>query len=309
MHWHKALLTVALASSALAGSATQIWNFTTYVDIENSILRPNGQLLFTTLTGPELYVIDPSAVSPKAEIVTSMAGATALTGLAAIEHDKFAVIGGVRGSYNYTNETIYTVDFSSPSGTIIETAITLPDAIMLNGMVALPSNPHVLLVADSRVGCLWRVDLDTSTVTKAVEDNVMLAPANATVPIGVDGLKVAGGYAYFTNVAKQLFARVPIADDGSAAIGAVEVLDYLDDDIDDFAVDGTYAYAAQHPNLVSKFNLETGDLVSVLVNDDTMAGGPTSVTLKGDGISGYFTTMGNMTTGTSGQIFEFELGS
>ncbi|KAJ9144126.1 Six-bladed beta-propeller, TolB-like [Pleurostoma richardsiae] len=307
MHWQVALLLVSLASSTLAGSATQIWNFTTYVDIENSILRPNGQLLFTTLTGPELYMIDPSAASPEAEVVTSMAGTTALTGLAAIDYDKFAVIGGVRGTYNYTNETIYTVDFSSSNGTTIETAITLPDAVMLNGMASLPSNPHVLLVADSRVGCLWRVDLDTSTVTKAVEDDTMLAPTNATVPIGVDGLKITGGYAYFTNVAKLTFARVPIADDGSAATGAVEVLDYLDDDIDDFAVDGTYAYAAQQPSLVVKVDLETGEMVSVLVNDTTMAGGPTSVTLKGDGIHAYLTTMGSRTTGASGQIFEFEL--
>ncbi|KAK7756275.1 hypothetical protein SLS62_001871 [Diatrype stigma] len=307
MHWHTALLSVSLAGSALAGPATQIWNFTTYVDIENSILRPSGQLLFTTLTGPELYMLDPSADSVEAEVVTSMAGATALTGLAAIDDDKFAVIGGVRGTFNYTDETIYTVDFGSADGPIIETAITLPDAIMLNGMASLPSNPHVLLIADSRLGCLWRVDLDAKTVTKAVEDDAMLAPANATIPIGVDGLKVTGGYAYFTNVANLTFARLPIAEDGSAATGAVEVLAYLEDDIDDFAVDGPYAYGAQQPNLVTKVDLETGETVSVLVNDTTMQGGPTSVTLKGDGIHAYLTTMGSKTTGASGQIFEFEL--
>ncbi|OTA98471.1 hypothetical protein M426DRAFT_17372 [Hypoxylon sp. CI-4A] len=308
MYWRTLLLLAPLVSSAAAGSARQIWNFTSYVDIENSILRPNGQLLFTTLTGPELYMIDPSTASPKAEVVASMAGATALTGLAAIDHDKFAVIGGVRGTYNYTDETIYTVDFGSPNSTVVETAITLPDAVMLNGMASLPSNSHVLLVADSRVGCLWRVDLDAGTAIKAVSDDAMLAPANATVPIGVDGLKIAGGYAYFTNVAKLSFARVPITSDGLTATGAVEVLSYLDNDIDDFAVDGAYAYAAQHPSSVTKVDLETGETVAVLVNDTTMAGGPTSVTLKEDGSHAYLTTMGDQTTGASGQIFEFELG-
>lgn len=306
MYWHAVLLTASLASTALAGAAKQIWNFTTYVDIENSNIRPNGNLLFTTLTGPELYTIDPSAASPEAEVVSSMVGVTALTGLAPIGYDKFAVIGGVRGTYNYTNETIFSVDFSSSNGTTIETAVTLPDAIMLNGMASLPSNPRVLLIADSRVGCLWRADLDTSTVTKAVEDDTMLAPANATVPIGVDGLKITGGYAYFTNVAKLFFARVPISDDGSAATGPVEVLTYLDDDFDDFAVDGIYAYAAQGPSLVRKVDLATGELVSVVVNDTAMAGSPTSVTLKGDGIHGYVTTMGQQATGASGQVFVFE---
>lgn len=211
-----ALAMLASSRSVFAQSATQIWNFTTYVDIENSILRSNGHLLFTTLTSPELFTIDPTADEPKAEVVAWLPGnVTALTGIVEVADDKFAVTGGIRGSYNYTEETIFTVDFSvateaDPNATVISTVAKLPDAVMLNGMAALPSNPSILVVADSRVGCLWRVDVETGSVQKAISSSYMLPTENATTPIGIDGLKISadGSYAYFTNVVLSNLVRV-----------------------------------------------------------------------------------------------------
>lgn len=211
-----AMAMLASSGSVLAQSATQIWNFTTYVDIENSILRSNGHLLFTTLTSPELFTIDPTADEPKAEVVAWLPGnVTALTGIVEVADDKFAVTGGIRGTYNYTEETIFTVDFSvateaDPNATVISTVAHLPDAIMLNGMAALPSNPSILVVADSRVGCLWRVDIETGSVQQAITSSYMLPTENATTPIGIDGLKISAdsSYAYFTNVVLSNLARV-----------------------------------------------------------------------------------------------------
>ncbi|KAF3760360.1 hypothetical protein M406DRAFT_353883 [Cryphonectria parasitica EP155] len=307
----------SLTGSALAQTAKQLFNFTTYVDIENSILRSNGQLLFTTLTGPELYTIDTNADEPTAEVVRYLPGVTALTGIARVDDDKFAVAGGVRGSYSYANETIFTIDFTeateeNPNITVLETVATLPDAIMLNGMAALPSNSHVLVLADSRVGCLWRVDIDTGSVAEAVTSEYFLAPDNATTPIGIDGLKITadGSYAYFTNVYLELLGRIPIADNGSAlvATGDAEIVtNFLgDDDWDDFQLNGTIAYGAQDPYYLSSVDLTTGEL-TVLINDTSIAGGPTSVVLKGDGSTIYLTTRGDSTTEASGQIIEITL--
>lgn len=209
-----ALCVLASIGPVLGQSARQIWNFTDYVDIENSILRSNGHLLFTTLSNPQLYTIDPNATAPQAEVVAWLPGGiTALTGIAEVGDDKFAVTGGIRGSFNYTQETIYTVDFSvatedNPNATVVSTVATLPDAVMLNGMVALPSNPSVLVLGDSRLGCLWRVDIETGSVTKAIEDPLMLPTANATKPIGIDGLKIADSYFYFSNVVLANLARM-----------------------------------------------------------------------------------------------------
>lgn len=125
-----ALACASLTGSALAQTAERLWNFTTYVDLENSILRPNGHLLFSTLTNPQLYTIDPNAAEPKAEVVRWFPGVTALNGFAKVGADKYAITGGVRGSFHYTNETVFTIDFSestetNPNVTSLEVVATL----------------------------------------------------------------------------------------------------------------------------------------------------------------------------------------
>lgn len=98
----------------------------------------------------------------------------------------------------------------------------------------------------------------------------------------------------------------PIADNGTAlvATGDVEVVtDFeADDDWDDFALNGTFAYGAQDPSLFSKVDVTTGEYT--LIANITDAVGPTSITLKGDGVHAYLTTRGDKTSGTSGQVFE-----
>lgn len=98
----------------------------------------------------------------------------------------------------------------------------------------------------------------------------------------------------------------PIADNGTAlvATGDVEVITEFDadDDWDDFALNGTIAYGAQDPSMISKVDLETGEYT--LIANITDASGPTSVVLAGDGVHAYFTTRGDQTSGTSGQVFE-----
>lgn len=248
------MVILSFSGFAIGQSARQIWNFTSYIDIENSVLRPNGHLLFTTLTNPQLYTIDPS--EPTAEVVAWLpGGVTALTGIAEVGDDVFAVAGGIRGSFNYTEETIFTVDFSgateqNPNATVISTVAKLPNAVMLNGIAALPSNPHVLVIADSRLVCLWRVDIDTGSVSKAIESTLMNATASATVPVGIDGLKISadGSYACFSNVNWAFLARVPIADNGTSlvATGDIEIVTNFeaDDDWGDLTLNGTVAYGA-----------------------------------------------------------------
>lgn len=306
-----AIAVLAVGTSVFAQSTSvQLWNFTTYVDIENSILRPNGNILFTTLTNPNLYTLDPSADEPEAQVVDYLPGVTALTGLAKVGDDVFAVAGGIRGSYNYTDETIFTVNFTGagPNTTVVTKVATLPDAVMLNGMAALPSNPHILVVADSRLGCLWRVDIDTGAVAKAISNPLLNATAGATVPIGVDGLKISpdGAYAYVTNVNRLFFGRIPIADNGTAlvATGDLEVVTTLEEDWDDFILNGTVAYGAQNDYYVAAADLTTGALTYV-VNDTSMAGGPTSLTLAADGHTAYVTTRGS--SPVSGQVIEVTL--
>lgn len=298
-----------MISPGATATPRQLWNFTSYVDIENTHLRPNGQLLMTTFTNASLYTLDPTSSNPTAELVASLAPSTALTGIASVGNDKFAVIGGVRGSYAYTNETVYTCDFSAGSEPAIEVVATLPDAVMLNGMDSLPENPDIVLIADSRVGAVWRVNTTDGNVAMAYQGDLLLPPENATVPIGINGLKVSNGYVYFTNTAKNLFARIAVTDDG-VVHGEVETVAEEDYDWDDFVIDssGEIAYMAQSPNAVGRVIIGTGEMDVVFGGgNDTSLIGPTSVTLAEDGVTAYVSTRGTQSSGISGQLVEISL--
>lgn len=237
------------ATSALAVQSNTLFNFTSGIDIENSELRPNGHLLLTTFERGRLYTLNPYAKVPKAELVASLPGATALCGITSIAYDKYAVIGGVRGSYHYDNETIYTVDFSQDaSQPVIQKAAHLPDAIMLNGMAALPKQPHIVLVGDAVLGVLFRVDTTTGAYKVAFNNTALVSPSTSSLPIGVNGLKIVGNDVYFTNSAGGTFSKVPVSDDGQT-FGDVEVIATMDTSIgdwDDFIVDSNgVGYLAQ----------------------------------------------------------------
>ncbi|KAE8310441.1 hypothetical protein BDV41DRAFT_566511 [Aspergillus transmontanensis] len=269
---------LAIAGDRVVGLETrELFHFSTSVDIENSALRPDGSLLLTTFDQGRLYTLNPSVLNPEAELVAALPGATALCGIAAIDTDKFAVIGGIRGNYSYTNETIYTVDFNAnPTNPTIEVVSRIPNAIMLNGMAALPAHPHVVLAGDARLGAVFRVDTDTGTAEIAFKDPLLTAPSNASTPIGVNGLKIAGGYMYFTNTGREIFARVPI-DGLGRKTGEIEVIAALNDaesyNWDDFVVleDLNVAYLAQPDNAIAQVSLDGEQKIIVGGGDDHTA--------------------------------------
>ena len=315
-----ALACLALSSGpALAASTVQqLFNFSTYVDIENSHLRPNGNILLSTFANGSLFQLDPAVSEPQAEIVAELPGATALTGIATIGTDKFAVIGGIRGSYEYANETVYTVEFvTGAANTTVGIAATLPDAVMLNGVDSLPAYPNVILAADSRVGCIWRVDTDTGAVEKIIEDDAFNATETATVPIGINGLKVFNGSVYFTNTARATFGRVAITDDGYSSGSDVEIVATLnnttDYDWDDFVINPTtgVAYVAQANSAVASIAPDGTQAIVLGGVNTTVIVGPTSITLALDNTTAYVTSRGgsvdNSTFQYSGQVVEFTL--
>ncbi|KAB8264279.1 hypothetical protein BDV32DRAFT_145529 [Aspergillus pseudonomiae] len=294
-----------IAAQAVALETKQLFNFSTAVAIENSALRPDGSLLLTTFDQGRLYTLNPSLPNPQAELVAALPGATALCGIAAIDTDKFAVIDGIRGNYSYTNETIYTVDFSAnPINPTIQVVSQLPNAIMLNGMAALPVHPHVVLAGDARLGAVFRVNTDTGAAEIAFTDPWLTAPSNASTPIGVNGLKIAGGYMYFTNTAREIFARVPIDGFGEKT-GDIEVIATLDDadsyHWDDFVVleDLGVAFLAQPDTAIAQISLDGEQNIIVGGGDDrTTVVGPTSLAIAQDGKALYVTTRGGTVNGS-----------
>ncbi|RAQ51515.1 hypothetical protein AFGD_009159 [Aspergillus flavus] len=281
-----ALLAIAI-NWAVALDSTELFHFSTSVDIENSALRPNGSLLLTTFDQGRLYTLNPSVPNAEAELVAALPGATALCGIAAIDTDKFAVIGGIRGNYSYTNETIYTVDFNANlTNPTVEVVSQIPNAIMLNGNAGI-----------------------------AFKDPLLTAPTNASTPIGVNGLKIAGDYMYFTNTAREIFARVPIDGFGQKT-GDIEVIAALNDaesyNWDDFVVleDLNVAYLAQPDNAIAQVSLDGEQKIIVGGGDDgTTLVGTTSLAITQDGKTLYATTRGGTVDGSvyGGQVVRVQL--
>lgn len=306
MHFARFLSLSLVVGSTLAQSTTQLFKFPQSVDIENSILRPNGHLLLTTFNNGSLYTLNPSCPTPKAELIARFPGVTAISGISAIGADKYAVVGGIRGSYHYTNETVFTLELSH-DGThpVIKATTQIPEASLLNGMAPLPSQPGVVLIADSRVGCLFRVDTTTGDAKIAFTHEALAAPTNASMPIGINGLKVAGRYAFFTNSARNTFARIPLAEDGEV-VGDVEIIARLDppktgDDWDDFAIDASgTAYLAQPENALARVSSDGKQVTVAGGGNSTALDGPTSVNLAEDGRIAYVTTR-------SGQVVRVQL--
>ncbi|KAK6216130.1 hypothetical protein LQW54_003906 [Pestalotiopsis sp. IQ-011] len=115
-----------------AGVATLIFNLTD-VNFENSIVRPNGNLLLTTINNGSLFEIDPTSISPEVHIVATFGGANVL-GISSIGTDRYAIAGGFSSGGGvpggYTNGTICTVDLSTNSTLPLvgSPAVTIPDS-------------------------------------------------------------------------------------------------------------------------------------------------------------------------------------
>jgi hypothetical protein len=90
----------------------------------------------------------------------------------------------------------------------------IPDAEMLNGMASMPAQPHIVLIADSRLGSIFRVDTETGDSGVVFEDETLKAPVYASLSIGVYGLQILGTMLFFTNSARNIFGRVGVSGDG-----------------------------------------------------------------------------------------------
>jgi hypothetical protein len=247
-------------------------------------------------------------------LVTALPGATAICGITAIDTDKFAIVGGVRGAYHYDNETLYTVEFSNDAAhPIVHIVTQIPEANMLNGMASLPSHPHVVLIADSRIGALFRVDTITGVSKNVFTHSALAAPINASMPIGINGLKIVGDHVYFTNSALNIFAKVPFSDDGQR-FGRVQIIARLDtassgSDWDDFVIDsGGTAYIAQPENALARITSDGAYSLVAGGSDSLDIIGPTSVQLAPGGKVAYVTTRGGEMGGYTygGQVVAVE---
>ncbi|KAK1751260.1 hypothetical protein QBC47DRAFT_434133 [Echria macrotheca] len=203
--------------------------------IENLAVRPNGDLLLTTVLpdGTLFLVQNPSSPQPRVlPIFTFPTNAT--HGITEFSPDTFLVIASnISQSDNPANGVLGTNqvwavslhDTSNPPAVTarVKKITDLPDAPRLNGAAAVP-NSSVVLLGDSQLGAVFRLDTATGKYTKAFQ-----LPEMAPVPgsnssddaLGINGMKVPGdGFLYFSNAASRTMYRTAITGDGFPASGS-----------------------------------------------------------------------------------------
>lgn len=226
-------------------------NFTFF---ENIASRSNGDLLITmAVPQPNIFLLqNPASACPLFTPLFAVPGAVNGTdGIAEIASrpDTFAVIAGnlslsgnpangVTGTWAVwevsllggSNASVSGLVDCSPGATVPPVVFArkiadFPTAPRLNGLAAVPGTAAVL-VGDSQLGVVFRLDTDTGVVTTAIDVPEMKpvpGAGSADDALGLNGLKVGrDGFLYFTNAAARTINRVAMLPDGSGmAPGAV----------------------------------------------------------------------------------------
>ncbi|KAI1073136.1 hypothetical protein LB507_009090 [Fusarium sp. FIESC RH6] len=248
--------------------------------IENVALRPNGDLLLSTIGAAKIYSLTPSS---KAEVVAQIHGINSLFGITQVDHDIFAAAGG-----NFTDFVLYNntmnlsiLDFKAgETKPVVQTIFEKSEYGLINGMTSLPDAKHIVLAADSMRGKILRMNTKTGHIEVAIKDKELAPSAGAPFPTGVNGLKIFRGYLYFTNTAHQTLNRVKIDNLGNRN-GNYQVICKFQAGFlpDDFVLDSYgNAYVACWMDKVVKVTT-TGKMT---VLSEGLLAGPTALVLSHD---------------------------
>ena len=214
--------------------------------VENIALRWNGNLLVTLFTPPEVWEIDPSALTQTngSKLVHHFPGAESVTGIAETEPDVFMVV---------SDNTIYKFDFTSRRNVSITEVVHIDEAGLMNGIASLDGPGGTVLAADAHLGQVWGIDTKTGKYEVVLEDDTMSPNDDLGQLLGVNGVRRSGGYLYYNNSPRRLLCRVRISATTGRAIGPYEII--MQGALsDDFAVspDGTVYLAGLNDNVITR---------------------------------------------------------
>ncbi|KAJ0115090.1 hypothetical protein J7T55_001499 [Diaporthe amygdali] len=195
---------------------------------EGFAIRPNGYLLVSRLDEPVLYTFDAEDREAEPEEVHIFEDATGLINLCPIpgRHDEYAVISGRPDiddmQFNNKYYTVWRVAFSETSDVTVTKLADLDDYGFSIGII--PVNEHTLLVADTFLNRICSLDIATGKSSVLMEDPSMKAVDGA--PFGLNRLRIAVGYVWFTNTSAGTLCRFPISTDGPSikATGPVQII-------------------------------------------------------------------------------------
>ena len=252
--------------------------------VENLTVRQNGQILVTVLSAPELYQVDPFRTNTPAALIHQFPGATGLLGIVELQQDVFYVIAGnwsiatltsTNGSYSVWKVDMRSskvVDGSIHPPAVVSKVTDIPEGMFLNGMAVLNKSKGLVVIGDSGAGVVFTLNVGTGRYSKTIDDPTM--KPNASLQLGINGMKIRGGYLYYTSSAQEIFCRILINSADGTAGGPAKVIakNVLGDD---FSLDPAgNAWIGQDPNnTVVKITPEGGvTFVAGSLNSTVVAG-------------------------------------
>ena len=299
----------------------QLYQYPLGTWLENIAVRPSGELLVTLLNKPALHQVDPFETNPTPQRVHYFSDVSSLTGIAEIAPDLFAVAvgnfsltsGGEKGSWSIRNVVFHAAHQVEAD---IHKIADVPQGLFLNGMCALPTSRSLdaVLVGDVDQGVIRRVDTTTGDVSVAVKNKLT---AVAPDPVfggstGVNGIHIKDGTLYLVNVAKSLFASLPIHPDGTPAGESIIIRKVQKPEqvfyFDDFAIKGDDAYLVTGTgNSVERIGLDGTPKGRIIAGDlnSTQIAGPTSAAFgrtEKDSHVLYVVTSGALAAPVNGKI-------
>jgi putative intracellular protease/amidase/sugar lactone lactonase YvrE len=201
-------------------AATQVLaEFPAHTFLENIAIDSQGTIFVTSYEEGKIYRITPSGECKEfASINGNVAGVVV---------DRAGNLL-VAASINSQGSAILQID---PTG-VVETPITLPEAMFLNGMIHLKGDRY--LVADSYKGAIWEVDAIFKTARIWIQDNLLTrSDSNNPLP-AVNGIKIYNDFLFASNTQRQLLIRVPLAENRTPGVPEVFLTNV---NLDDFAFD------------------------------------------------------------------------
>ncbi|KZV93919.1 hypothetical protein EXIGLDRAFT_612301 [Exidia glandulosa HHB12029] len=291
------------------------WDVGTWA--ENIAVRSNGHLIVTMLGVPEIWSVDPFTSTKS--LIATLTGVTGVTGIDELAHDVFAFAAGNFTIANATatpgSYSIWTLDLNGPGKTkVVKKTVDVPGATLLNGLTTLDAVKGDVLVSDSGLGNVIRVNAYTGAAKVVISDPAFSPPAEGP-QLGINGIRLSSRTGprrtlFFNNWGNSFFGSVPVAADGTAT-GPVKIIAHNVGLLDDFALSPCGAYVwdlAEGQNELFKISLKTGEATLIAgAPDSALIPGGTSVvfgrTAKDKDVL-YVTTSGGLAGPINGTYVE-----
>ncbi|PMB51732.1 gluconolactonase [Fischerella thermalis CCMEE 5201] len=196
-----------------------ITSFPVNTFLENLAIASDGTIFVTNHEAGKIVRIHPDG---NQQIHASVAGK--VSGLALTSNGDLVVTG-------WNADSIPVVSLVTTNGTV-ETLLTLPDAIFLNGITPISDTQY--LTADSYRGGIWLIDIAQRRSAIWLEHSLLARSNSENVIPAANGLKRFGNFLYVSNTEKMLLLRIPLSIANEP--GEPEIF-VEQSNIDDFAFD------------------------------------------------------------------------